>query len=1371
MRLLLIILFSSFAFATSYQGEIYTWGYGDLIKNVLDSIRMLVQDNGLATIFKAALAIAFLLFTFKKVTDGRSSPVFEFGKMMLLATAVWYLFLNAPNDTKHRYLIIDKVTGDTYAVEQVPTGIGEPLSLISNLEDKIIAALEKTFSLPDSLTYRNSGFGFPLRDQIALAQIITPDIYFQRTFTDFIQNCTLYEIEEGEKDITQIASANDLLAALDPNGDTRLTKVYSPANPDGEVKACKDAYQDIANYIKNTEINRQVNLVSALLQTSPTAFLDRTDAISQLFFNTARNARDYLQQNFVINITKKAFNSIATANGIDANQLAYANAITKQFSLNQFAQSGILAGQYLPIIKGVLLTIIVGISWIVALLAVMFMNFRYIQMYFTLLFWIFMWAPLLVIINYIGDIFLSKIFSQITSTTGQDLTLFTSSKVNSTAGNALAWLGYLVWLVPPLAFAIVKASERGFVSFASSIANTASQASSEGARAVTGLGQQTNPSIRVSDEVATDMAGAVKTEAIHITSGEQFKTSDIKGKDGSDTIQTTAQGSGTSASVTFDNSGNVVSSMVNAKNYAANVSQGLKAQYSNSLEEAKSQTESLSNQVSMDLQSGIKNAVSEKSTFSIDTSNSTNALFKQTVSSAISKSASEAFRNNRDYAKYADDIERLVADGGLSVSVAKLANGSFTYTFMGSNGEKYTITASASEAEEFNKRFSKNISADYAQSSAFREAFNKAIGADNSKYFSQSAKDAVAYQEAYQRMQSAKNVMQFLNEHGAQVSSNALSSLLKDKVEEIKSKHPGISNTEAVELVVSEIDDLAQRGELLKTLEDGGYLDNIKSQERAFEILKAQREDEINSKIEDGKEIQERVKDANSHTKEEVQQGQGLVNAQGKKVDEGAHKTFHQVGKYQDNINGSINAGANDVREKKAGVEGKVDSENQKGLMSRFLDNHSRELSYLALAGFAGLGGSILGKKGFEKLAKHFKNKINSSPKEALNELAEFEKVVKENGDVKGFLKQHDPELLKQLQKEGVQFNKDGSLKIKHTGINPNEVEEVLKNAGYDDKTIKSVKNELTKPEVAKKVNEKGVFETIKEKISSVKDVKPTTLLNSAKYAISAFIDGTAFNPTFTGGEYKEQAISYKGYEKDGDWFNNEVQLVFNGTGVYQDELNYKRDVKIETDVDYNEWNNYVNSNSQHMEEVFTSLSKRNTPLSDKEREKISNSSTPKELDKALTQIAFSSIKQNTPTKKVEGEITNQEKTSTASKNNISINDNLVKEAFSHSSTEIDKNRNNDKNDKEVNIPSQQIPQQTSMNSTPKVNESGINTFHQKMFNGAENWLGNQTNERLYGNKENLNEKIKEYNNNPDKFLHNPRGKKRPSSLIPKDAV
>jgi len=56
MKLLLLFsLLITSSFATNVNGEIITWGYGELIKNVFDSIQMLIKDYSYYTFVKHML--------------------------------------------------------------------------------------------------------------------------------------------------------------------------------------------------------------------------------------------------------------------------------------------------------------------------------------------------------------------------------------------------------------------------------------------------------------------------------------------------------------------------------------------------------------------------------------------------------------------------------------------------------------------------------------------------------------------------------------------------------------------------------------------------------------------------------------------------------------------------------------------------------------------------------------------------------------------------------------------------------------------------------------------------------------------------------------------------------------------------------------------------------------------------------------------------------------------------------------------------------------------------------------------------------------------------------------------------------------------
>ena len=882
MRFLFLLLsFAVSLFATNYEGEIYTWGYGELIKNVLDSIHMLVNGSGLASIFKIAMGIGFLLFALKKATDGRGNPAIEFGKFMLFATAVWYLFLNAPNDAKHRYVIIDKVTGEQWVAEQIPTGIGEPLSIITTFEDRVIAAMEKVFSLPQSISYRNSGFGFPLRDQYVLGQLSTPDIYFTQTFKAFITNCTINEITDGSKDIKAIVTANDLLSALNPDGDTRLTKIYSQADPDGKTVQCTEAYSYIINFL-NTNNDNLVKLAAARLKTTPQTLLDRTDAVPQLFFNVGESARDYINQNFLINLTKTAFSAAAAESGLSSTQIAYATAIAKQNMQNKFAVSGILAREYIPIIKGVMLTIIVALSWVMALFAVIHLDFRYISMYFTLLLWLMLWSPIFVILNYIGDTYVAKIFSQITQDTGQVLTMYNFNFVNSKVTNTLGWLGYLSWLVPPLAFAIAKASERGFVSFISSMSQSTGAAAGAGASAVTSKGTQATPEYRIGDSIYKDVPGGMQQLSYAYAGGHQFSVTQTK-TGGLNNVSANIDGGMAQAMASFAGGG-VTSATFSSKNISASVTNSLQSQASQKLKEAKSQLESEKHSYQNIVSGEITTQINSKDGFSLTTDKSMSLSERRALNETILNDVKHSIGDNTAYQKVYEKAQKAAASGSLGIEIKSLMGGKDgkekigvggkagaggEIIFMDGNKVVGTIKLDEAHFKAFEKKFSQTLSKDLAENETARKGFYKSLDKNEAKNFSQSARESEELSIAYSKLRSAEKEYSYVTSHGANISQNALSLLFMDELKEIKSKHPEISNEKAVELASNNILKYQQDGILMQELKERGYLDINKPDLSGVENNV---DKHIDTKLAD------KVKDEVGHTKDEIEKN-------GKRID------------------------------------------------------------------------------------------------------------------------------------------------------------------------------------------------------------------------------------------------------------------------------------------------------------------------------------------------------------------------------------------------------------------------------------------------------------------------------------------------------
>lgn len=179
---------------------------------------------------------------------------------------------------------------------------------------------------------------------------------------------------------------------------------------------------------------------------------------------------------------------INTAKSVELNPAS----VDQQFYASMQAQ-GHLAQTYLPLAKAYLTAIIIGLSWLVALLSIVFGSYAHIKMFFTLCIWIVLWTPILCIINYLNDYNLMKVAQVITGGKAA-LSLGDNMLIFKEVASRSNFMNYLAMSTPVLAYAIAKASEQGFVSFASGL----SQALTGASRAAGSFANQQALSIQTS---------------------------------------------------------------------------------------------------------------------------------------------------------------------------------------------------------------------------------------------------------------------------------------------------------------------------------------------------------------------------------------------------------------------------------------------------------------------------------------------------------------------------------------------------------------------------------------------------------------------------------------------------------------------------------------------------------------------------------------------------------------------------------------------------------------------------------------------------------------------------------------------------------
>lgn len=415
--------------------------------------------------------------------DGQTNPVFELGKMFVLFAVVWYIFLRAPNDNNHRFMIHDEVTSKDYVISQIPIGIGKSFALMTQFEKVILEAMEKHFSTPQSTNFSNAGLGFSLQVMSTLpsVKLSAIDATLQKNIDFYFRNYVSVGILLNQQGRNLFQNSDNLIQDLFTNigNGSQLTPLFENNNniEKQSVVPCSDAGPQIVEMIKN-DTDEAMKIHAALLgmANDMANYEQKFLGAAQIYNEQAVSARSYLQQSMIMLASQDAIINTAKSVGLNPASVAANTAYADQQFYASMQAQGHLAQTYLPLAKAYLTAIIIGLSWLVALLSIVFGSYAHIKMFFTLCIWIVLWTPILCIINFINDFNLMNVAQVITGGKAA-LSLGDNILIFKEVANRSNFMNYLVMSTPVLAYAIAKASEQGFVTFASGLSQALTGAS------------------------------------------------------------------------------------------------------------------------------------------------------------------------------------------------------------------------------------------------------------------------------------------------------------------------------------------------------------------------------------------------------------------------------------------------------------------------------------------------------------------------------------------------------------------------------------------------------------------------------------------------------------------------------------------------------------------------------------------------------------------------------------------------------------------------------------------------------------------------------------------------------------------------------
>jgi len=756
---------------------IYTWGYGEDVKNILTSVKFF---TGNATyLIDTAIMIGILMVAYKETQEDNTQRII---KVAFLGLVVSQLFFHSTKD----YMVEDEVTNQAFAVTNVPVGIGELFSIFTTLERILTLAFESSFSTPNSLNYSQSGLGFSMAAHLATNNAMFIDGNAHETFMDYTTNCIASGMLDGQINRNLIASEN-ILNEIKVTGFETL--VYK-SNGSIEQMSCQDSYNNyIINDFQNESNSFIQNRLAAQLSLESTVVENALQDTSTMFFGISKSGKDYVMQQMSKNMLKKGLNVMAMTTGGDVQALAYSSALSSSTMDNQWQQAGMLAQSTLPMIKAYLTSVILAMTPLLALLSIMFGDWKYIKMIITLLVTLMLFSPLATIINYLIYLKLEAIIPVLSK--GLWMPMLAMKDINSQIYSYLNFLGYAAMSIPLLAYSLVKASEQGFVNFMSGMGSSVSGAANTGAsQKVTGANIGNT---KVGGGSHTGMSGTTTD-----VGGGSIQTNSIQSSAEGTYSDSTTQGVNGSTNSTLTNSVADIStqngelSSIGYKNLGAEITASHQSSYNQAKATETSTLETLSNTLSTGLSQSIANG--QIYTSSDDFSKNTGV--NEADSRAIVQSQNEAITKALNNKLAESQSTGTTADAGFKVGghVGWATDGTFISFITGSkagadgsvqisgtstDGKNFSVDMSKDEAVNFQESVADNLSKSFNKDSGLALRVSESL-ADNKVFSDSSLKaDMDAYTTAHSVADKYSENYSRTNSDSASFSSKVMPQITK----------------------------------------------------------------------------------------------------------------------------------------------------------------------------------------------------------------------------------------------------------------------------------------------------------------------------------------------------------------------------------------------------------------------------------------------------------------------------------------------------------------------------------------------------------------------------------------------------------------
>lgn len=422
--------------------------------------------NGVAAFFNSRAGDSLIaMATAVSVIVGAATYIRTRNIMDLVKWAGFYVLVIAVlvGDKRNVQIIDLSEPAAIYQVDNVPTGLAAPASLITRIGAGMAQVYDFVFARPDALTYSKTGmlFGAQLAAGSSDFRFSEPEI--QRMFSDYVHNCVVGDIMLNNK-----YSIGDLMNSTDP-----YALIFSKPSPlrglydkNRNFLTCQEATVkintdsgDISGANKYPFLQQMLNRMHGFTNqvfgptngASMALFTEMLGDSYNYFHGNSMTSTEIIRKNVVMNGLRSGLESFSAQSGDTAGLVNTATQTSMAKMRLSQATSASIAANTLPVMHSVLLGMTMALFPVLIVLAVVSsLSWTIIKGYIYTIAYLQMWPILFSILNHAMNFYLQGKLN------GTAVTLATFDQVQNTYSDIGTTAGWLALSIPFIAWGMVK---------------------------------------------------------------------------------------------------------------------------------------------------------------------------------------------------------------------------------------------------------------------------------------------------------------------------------------------------------------------------------------------------------------------------------------------------------------------------------------------------------------------------------------------------------------------------------------------------------------------------------------------------------------------------------------------------------------------------------------------------------------------------------------------------------------------------------------------------------------------------------------------------------------------------------------------------